>query len=55
MLLKPGNNFNGGMRAGTETRRKVKPDGQELLHKKFIKRVLGVFDSTPDIILMGEV
>ena len=43
------------LRAGTETRRKVKPDGQELLHKKFVKRVLGVCDSTPDIIIMGEV
>jgi hypothetical protein len=43
------------LKTGTEARKKVKPDGQELLHKKFVKRVLGVCDSTPDIIVLGEV
>jgi len=30
--------------------KRSKPDGQELLQKKFIKRILGVCNSTPDII-----
>jgi len=35
--------------------KRSKPDGQELLHKKFIKRILGVCNSTPDMIALGEV
>jgi len=34
--------------------KRSKPDGQELLHKKFIKRILGVCNSTPDMIALGE-
>ena len=35
--------------------RKRRPDSQELLHKKFIRRVLGVCESTPDVVVLGEV
>jgi hypothetical protein len=35
--------------------KRSKADGQELLHKKFIKRVLEISASTPDIIASGEV
>lgn len=40
--------------AGTAAK-PVKPDEHEALHKYFIKRVLGVCTSTPDLVIYGEV